>query len=162
MQHRRRAGVGGATMKLRFTAVLMCGLSLATAATAQLQPDAYVATNQTTNGPCPSPAEGKTAWFDTCRYLLLGNGVKAGRALSIPDPEYSESARKAKIKGTVFLAVALNATGTVDAVKVVRSVGPGLDQNAVDAVRQWKFAPATKDGKPVAVQIEVTVGFDMY
>lgn len=85
-----------------------------------------------------------------------------GRPLSIPDPTYSASARKAKINGTVVLAVAINDSGTVDAVKVVRSVEPGLDQNAVDAVKQWKFTPATKDGEPVAVQIDVTVGFSMY
>jgi len=60
------------------------------------------------------------------------------------------------------LAVALNAAGTVDAVRVVRSLEPSLDQNAVDAVRAWIFTSATKDGKPVPVQFEVSVGFDLH
>jgi TonB family protein len=111
--------------------------------------------------PPPAP-KGTTAWFDTCQYLMLGDGVKVGHALSTPEPAYSDSARLAKIKGDVLLAVALNATGTVDAVKVLRSLEPGLDHNAIHAVKQWKFTPAMKDGKPVAVQFEVTVGFSLY
>ena len=77
-------------------------------------------------------------------------------------PNTRSTRDKAKIKGTVLLAVAINAGGTVDAVKVVCSLEPSLDQNAVDAVRQWKFTPATKDGEPVPVQIEVSVGFRLY
>jgi len=50
----------------------------------------------------------------------------------------------------------------VDAVKIVRPLEPGLDRNAVDAVKQWKFTSATKDGKLVAVQIDVEVGFRLY
>ena len=82
--------------------------------------------------------------------------------MSTPDPSYSEVARKAKIKGTVVLAVAVNSGGSVDAVRVVHSLEPSLDQNAVDAVRQWQFTSATKDGKPVPVQFEVEVGFRLY
>jgi TonB family protein len=146
-------------MKLRFAALLACGLCLATAATGQVQPVASTNQPEASKPPCPPTPEGKTAWFDTCLYLPLGNGVKPGRALSIPDPEYSQTARKGKMTGDVVLALALNAGGTVDAVKVVRPLEPGLDQNAVDAARKWKFAPATKDGRPVAVQFESTVGF---
>lgn len=62
----------------------------------------------------------------------------------------------------VMLAVAINASGTVDRIKVVQPLEPGLDQKAVEAVQQWKFSPATKDGKPVAVQIPVSVGFRLY
>lgn len=79
--------------------------------------------------------------------------------MSVPDPHYAESARKAQINGTVLLPVAINPRGTVDAVKVVCKLEPGLDQNAADAVKQWKFAPATKDGEPVAVQVKVAVEF---
>jgi TonB family protein len=113
-------------------------------------------------GPCPETVDSKTAWFDSNQYLLHNGGVMLGRATSIPDPEYSESARKAKIQGTVLLALAINADGTVDAVKVVCSLEPGLDQNAADAARKWKFTPATKDGKPVPIQIEVSVGYRLY
>ena len=111
---------------------------------------------------CPQPPEGKEAWFDTCKYLPLGNGVKPGRALKISDPEYSEYARKKNIKGEIQLAVAINAEGTVDAVKVLTPLEQGLDKNAQDAVKQWRFTPATMAGKAVAVQIPVSVTFDLY
>jgi len=113
-------------------------------------------------GPCPTTPESNTAWFDASQYLLRGNGVKLGRAVPAPDPQYSDSARKAKITGTVLLAVAIDAAGNVAAARVVCSLEPTLDQNAVDAVRRWKFTSATKDGNPVPVQIEVLVGYRLY
>ena len=151
--------VGGATMKRRFPLVIFCGLLLATAALAHSQTANRVSP---TNTACPSPRTGEVAWFDTCVYLPPRSGVKMGRAIYTPDPEYSESARKAKIQGTVQLAVAINATGVVDAVRVVKPLEPGLDQNAVEAINMWRFTPATKDGKPVAVQMEVEVGYSLH
>jgi TonB family protein len=147
-------------MKLRLTALLVCGLCLAVAATGQQQP--AFSPPPTIKGPCPEALNQKTAWFDPNLYMQHSNGVEIGRALSTPDPEYAESARKAKINGVVLLAVAINASGTVDAVKVVCKLEPGLDRNAAAAVKQWKFMPATKDGEPVPVQIEVSVGYRMY
>jgi TonB family protein len=149
-------------MKLRFAAVLACGCSLANSATGQQQSATPTAPPPTIKGPCPDTVESKTAWFDPSLYPLLGNGVKVGRAFYNPAPEYSETARKAKINGTVLLAVAINSVGTVDAVKVVCKLEPGLDQNAAAAVKQWKFTPATKDNEPVPVQIEVSVGYRLY
>ena len=145
-------------MKLRFAALIACGLGLAAAAQQQpaLTPPA------TLKGPCPDIPENKTAWFDPSQYPLLGNGVKVGRVLYHPDPEYSESARKTKTMGNVLLAVAINIDGTVDAVKVVCKLEPGLDQNAADAVKQWKFPPPTKNGEPVPVRPEVAIGFRLY
>ena len=154
--------VGGATMNLRRVTLLACALCLASRAAGQLQPGVGPTQNPSFTRACSPSPRGETAWFDTCKYLPIGNGVKIGRPLSTPDPPYSEVGRTAKIKGTVVLAVALNAAGTVDAVRVVRSLEPSLDQNAVDAVRAWIFTSATKDGKPVPVQFEVSVGFDLY
>ena len=62
----------------------------------------------------------------------------------------------------MLLALAINAGGTVDMVKVVQPLEPGLDQKGIDAVRQWKFIPATKSGQPVAVQIPVSITFSLY
>jgi len=149
-------------MELRRMTLLACALCLGSAAAAQLQPGVSPTQNSSITGSCPQSPRGKTSWFDTCQYLPLGNGVKVGRSVSTPDPAYSELGRAAKIKGTVVLAVALNATGTVDAVRVAHPLEPSLDQNAIDAVRAWTFTPATKDGKPVPVQFEVTVRFDLY
>lgn len=64
--------------------------------------------------------------------------------------------------GTVVVGVALSERGEVDDVKVLRSLELGLDQNAVDAVKQSKFAPATKDGRPLAVQFEMEMTFKLY
>ena len=100
--------------------------------------------------------------FDTCKYLPLGPEIHGPRPVSAPDPEYSEAARKAKLDGTAVLAVAINEKGGVDDVEVVRHLEPSLDQKAIDAIKQWEFAPATKDGKPVAVQINVDVTFRLY
>ena len=92
----------------------------------------------------------------------VGNGVSAPRALYTPDPEYSEEARKAKYQGTVVLWLVVDPTGHPQNVKVARSLGMGLDQKAIEAVRNWKFEPAEKDGKPVPVQINVEVNFRLY
>lgn len=147
---------------LRLAIAVVCGLLMTTAATAQQPSTPPQKLVPVSDRACPSSPNGVPLWLDSCIYLPPGNGVKLGRALSTPDPQYSDSARQAKITGTVILAVAVNARGAVDAVKVVRSVEPGLDQNAMDAVKQWKFTPATKDGKPVAVQIDMMVEFHLY
>jgi TonB family protein len=92
----------------------------------------------------------------------VGGGVSAPRALDTPDPEYSEEARKAKYQGTVVLWLIVDPSGKPRDVKVARALGMGLDQKAIEAVRNWKFEPAMKDGKPVAVQINVEVNFRLY
>ncbi len=92
----------------------------------------------------------------------VGGGVSAPRALFTPDPEYSEEARKAKYQGTCILWLIVDQNGRPREVKVARSLGMGLDQKAIEAVKNWKFEPAMKDGKPVAVQINVEVNFRLY
>lgn len=92
----------------------------------------------------------------------VGGGVSAPRAVYTPDPEYSEEARKAKYQGTVVLWLVVDSGGRPRDVKIARSLGMGLDQKAIDAVRQWKFEPAMKDNQPVAVQINVEVNFRLY
>jgi protein TonB len=92
----------------------------------------------------------------------VGGGVSAPRALYTPDPEYSEEARKAKYQGVCVLWMIVGPDGKPRDVKVARSLGMGLDQKAIEAVRNWRFDPAMKDGKPVAVQINVEVSFRLY
>ena len=92
----------------------------------------------------------------------VGGGVSAPRALYAPDPEYSEEARKAKWQGTVVLWVIVGPDGHPRDIRIQRSLGMGLDEKAIEAVRQWKFDPAKKDGQPVAVQINVEVNFRLY
>jgi len=92
----------------------------------------------------------------------VGGGVSAPRVLYSPDPEYSEEARKAKYQGTCVLWVVVGPDGKVHDIRIQRTLGLGLDEKAVEAVRNWKFEPARKDGQPVAVQINVEVNFRLY
>jgi len=89
-------------------------------------------------------------------------GVTAPRAIYKPDPEYSEEARKAKYQGTVVLGLIVDAAGRPRGLKVEHGLGMGLDEKALEAVRNWKFEPAEKDGKPVAVAISVEVEFRLF
>jgi len=92
----------------------------------------------------------------------VGGGVSAPRAIYQPDPEYSEEARKAKYQGTVVLWCVVDPNGRVTDVRVQRSLGMGLDEKAMEAVKMWKFEPAKKDGQNVAVQINIEVNFRLY
>ena len=92
----------------------------------------------------------------------VGGGVSAPRAIYDPDPDYSEEARKAKYQGTVLLWLIVGADGKPRDIRVQRSVGMGLDEKAIEAVEQWKFEPAMKDGRPVAVQVNIEVSFHLY
>ena len=91
--------------------------------------------------------------------FAVGGGVSTPVALYRPDPEYSEEARKAKLQGTVVLRVVVDESGHVRNPKVVQSLGLGLDDEAVKTVLTWKFKPAMKAGKPVAVWIRVDTLF---
>jgi protein TonB len=92
----------------------------------------------------------------------VGGGVSAPRTIYSPDPEYSEEARKAKYQGTVVLWLVVDSSGRPRDIRVVRTLGLGLDQKAIEAVSTWKFEPARKDGRPVAVQVNVEVDFRLF
>jgi len=92
----------------------------------------------------------------------VGGGISAPQAISAPDPDYTEEARRAKKQGTCVLWLIVDAAGRPRDIKVVRGLGLGLDAKALEAVRQWRFQPALKDGKPVDVQISVEVEFHLY
>ncbi|MCI0348948.1 MAG: TonB family protein [Acidobacteriales bacterium] len=92
----------------------------------------------------------------------VGGGVSAPRTLYAPDPEYSEEARKAKYQGVVVLWVVVGPDGRVHDMRVSRPLGLGLDEKALEAVKQWRFEPARKDGQAVAVQVNIEVNFRLY
>ncbi len=92
----------------------------------------------------------------------VGGGISAPQAIATPDPEYTEEARNAKTQGMCVLALIVDEQGHPRDIRVVRGLGFGLDQKAVEAVKQWRFQPALKDGRPVNVQIRVEVGFRLY
>lgn len=89
----------------------------------------------------------------------IGGGVSPPQLLFKVEPEYSEEARKAKFQGTVVLYVEVDEHGNPRNLKVIRPLGLGLDQKAIEAVEKWRFKPGLKDGKPVAVAATIEVNF---
>jgi protein TonB len=81
--------------------------------------------------------------------------------LSKPEPEFSDPALKRHLKGVVGLKVVVDDSGRVSDVSIVKPMGAGLDENAVNFVRTWRFAPFTKDGQPVAVAVFIEVDFQL-
>jgi protein TonB len=92
----------------------------------------------------------------------VGGDVSAPRLIYQVDPEFSEEARKAKFQGEVLVSLVVDATGRPTQVKVIRPVGMGLDEKAMEAVRQYKFAPAKKGGTAVPVLLNVAVNFQIF
>lgn len=82
--------------------------------------------------------------------------------ISTPSPEYSEEARKARLEGTVILSLVVGDDGSPYGIRVAKSLGMGLDEKAIAAVKQWKFEPGTYQDKKVPVQISVEVSFHLY
>jgi TonB family protein len=89
----------------------------------------------------------------------IGGGVSAPAVLYKVEPEYSEEARKAKFQGTVVLFIVVDEKGNPRDLKVIRPLGLGLDQKAIEAVEKWRFRPGMKDGHAVAVQATIEVNF---
>lgn len=89
----------------------------------------------------------------------VGGGVSAPSVLYKVDPEYSEEARKAKYSGTVLISLIVDPQGKAQNIRVVRSLGLGLDEKAMEAVAKWKFKPGMKNGQAVAVQATIEVNF---
>ncbi len=89
----------------------------------------------------------------------VGNGVSAPRLLRKVEPEYTEEARAAKLSGTVLLGIEVDPDGVARNIKVARSLDPGLDQKAIDAISHWRFEAGKKDGVPVTVAALIEVNF---
>ena len=92
----------------------------------------------------------------------IGGGVSAPELIYKVDPEFSEEARKAKVAGNVLVYLWVGPDGTPSHLRIARGIGMGLDEKALEAVRQWKFKPAMENGKPVAVELNVEVNFQIF
>ena len=95
-------------------------------------------------------------------YFRPGRGVSAPRVIYQTDPEFSEEARKAKYQGTCVLGLVVDANGRPTQIRVINALGMGLDEKAIESVKNWKFEPGQKDGHAVAVEIAVEVDFHLY
>jgi len=92
---------------------------------------------------------------------VIGGDVQAPVVLSQIEPDYPEAARRAHKDGMVILEAVITAGGAVDDVRILRSANPLLDAAAERAVRQWRYKPATLNGRAVSVYLTVTVTFGL-
>jgi periplasmic protein TonB len=111
------------------------------------------------SGPGVGPGEGGGIGGGVFRP---GRGVTPPRAIFSPEPEFSEEARKAKYQGTCTLMIVVDTDGKPTNLRVVSSLGMGLDEKALETVRTWRFEPGQKDGHPVKVEMAVEVDFHLY
>lgn len=88
--------------------------------------------------------------------------VTPPRQTRAPKAEYPEKERKARREGIVTLSVTVGSDGEPRDIWVLSTLGPDFDKAAIDSLKQWKFSPATKDGKAVAVRIAVAVDFVLH
>ena len=111
-------------------------------------------------GSGPGVGEGQGGGFGG-GVFRIGGGVTPPTVLFKVDPQYSEEARKARYQGTVVLEAIVRRDGTVDILRVVRSLGFGLDENAILALKKWKFRPGMRNGAPVDVALNIEVNFNL-
>ena len=116
----------------------------------------------------PAPAAGPGAIEDhhgadgVEAVFRVGYDVKAPKATHTPEPKFTDIARYEKFQGVVVLNLIVGVDGNVHAIRVVRALGLGLDDSARSMVQTWRFDPATRNGKPVAVEMNVEVAFNLY
>jgi len=123
-----------------------------------------VAAGQQTYGPPPPPSPPSPHsifHLPACTEKIRDNCLPAPRMIWSPPPTYSEEARKAKIEGDGIVSLVVDEKGNPTNVQVVSSLGMGLDEKAIEAIKTWKFEPAFKDGKPVAKKLSVKVSFHL-
>jgi periplasmic protein TonB len=94
--------------------------------------------------------------------MSIGGGVRAPVLIHSVEPQFTDQAREANYQGTVTLQIIVDAQGVPQDIHVVRSLGKGLEEKAIEAVRQYRFKPAVYQGSPVAVQMQVEVEFRLH
>ena len=92
----------------------------------------------------------------------VGGDVKGPMVIYEPEPSYTELAKQDKVEGIVLINMVVDEQGLPQHLHVSRGLGDGLDEKAVEAVKQYKFKPATENGKPVAVYLNVEVNFKIF
>ena len=94
-------------------------------------------------------------------YKTGDKGVKAPVLSREVKPNYTESAMRRRVQGTVELSAVVRENGVPDTFTVLRALDEELDQQAIEALRQWRFKPGTLDGKPVPVSVNVELTFTL-
>jgi TonB family protein len=109
-----------------------------------------------------APAQTAPQQYDGVPVRRIGGGVTQPEVIYKVDPEFSAEAKKAKFNGIVLVNLIVDAKGMPQNVHVLRGVGMGLDEQAMAAVKKYKFRPATEGGKPVPVAMNVEVNFKIF
>jgi TonB family protein len=87
--------------------------------------------------------------------------TSAPRVIERADPGYTDEAQAAKVEGSVLLSITIGTDGMAHDINVVKKLGSGLDEKAVEAVQKWKFQPGMKDGLAVNTRAQIEVNFKL-
>ena len=120
--------------------------------------------NNPNSPPTTAPSNGPGSGVDvpgssSAGVFRVGGGVTAPSLVSKVEPGYTEDARKVRLQGTVLLYVQVDPSGKAIHMRVLHSLGFGLDEQAMEAVQKWQFKPGFKDGRPVTVEAQIQVNF---
>jgi TonB family protein len=96
------------------------------------------------------------------RIYQAGEDITPPKGVYTPEAPYTDEARRKGIEGTVALDIVVEPSGNVSDMKVAKSLDPGLDASAVKTVRNWRFEPATRDGRTVRVAVHVEISFKLH
>jgi TonB family protein len=99
--------------------------------------------------------------FGADATLPCGSGVTMPRVIKERKPQYTQDTMRAKVQGTVEMQAVVNPDGTVTMARVIKSLHPDLDEQALLAVKQWRFDPGTRDGRPVPVLVTIEMTFTL-
>jgi TonB family protein len=119
---------------------------------------------QQTASPPPTakaPATQSDAAPTPDKPLHIGGNVKKPVAIHVVEPQFGETGTVTKLSGKVHLYLWVEKNGTPSHIRVIDGTGTGLDEKAVEAVRQYRFKPATLNGQPVIVDLYIDVNFQV-
>lgn len=157
------------------TIALLASFSAKTAAGQTVAPSPAQSASPSPS-PSPTPADGQTNGQTPQQFAAKvvgktkdgepiysgGPGIKPPKITSQPEPDYSRQARKKNIRGVIGIEGYVGTDGKYHDAKIVRSLDPIIDPDAIAGVSRWKFKPATKDGKPVNCQIYIEIDFYLW
>lgn len=109
--------------------------------------------------PAPPPLPAEPA--EPAGPVHLGPAIDPPVRLEAPVPQYTVLARKMRLEGTVVLQAVIGRDGRVDQIEVLKPLGLGLSESAVETVRRWRYEPATRDGRPIPVYLRISVEFQV-
>lgn len=91
----------------------------------------------------------------------LGAGITRPKLIHYVEPSFSTKGKEAFVEGTVAVSIVVNTRGVPDALQIVKGLNAEEDRSALEALKQWRFEPGTKDKKPVKVRLRVEVSFHL-